>query len=330
MRAYLGIDVGSVSTNLVVLDEQYKVLNSLYIRTKGQPIITLKRGMETLKQELSPKIRISGVGTTGSARHLAGIMVGADAVKNEITTHAIAASHFVPGVRTIVEIGGQDSKIICIKDNVVTDFAMNTVCAAGTGSFLDQQASRLGIPIEQFGELALQSTAPVRIAGRCSVFAESDMIHKQQMGHTLPDIIAGLCEALARNYLNNVGKGKDIVMPIAFQGGVAANAGMREAFKKALGTDIVIPEHFGVMGALGAAILAKETTDEKGHTNFTGFGMTESEFRSSSKECNGCPNMCEVIEILKDKTPLARWGDRCGKWSNILPNKDRVLENSAG
>lgn len=322
MRCYLGIDVGSVSTNLVVLDDKLNIQHSLYIRTIGQPIITLKRGMETLKKEISPRIHIAGVGTTGSARHLAGIMVGADVVKNEITAHAVAASRFVPGVRTVIEIGGQDSKIICLKDGIVTDFAMNTVCAAGTGSFLDQQAARLGIPVEKFGELASQATAPVRIAGRCSVFAESDMIHKQQMGHSLSDIIAGLCEALARNYLNNVGKGKDIATPIVFQGGVAANAGMRSAFAKALEKEIIIPEYFNVMGALGSAILAKEEVAVKGKTNFTGFGMTESEFISQSKECKGCPNMCEVIEILQDKTPLARWGDRCGKWS--------TLQNTAG
>jgi len=318
MRAYLGIDVGSVSTNIVIINEENDVLYSLYIRTKGQPIISLKRGMENLKKEISNSCCIAGVGTTGSARHLAGIMVGADTVKNEITAHAVAAAQFVPGVRTVIEIGGQDSKIICMKDNVVTDFAMNTVCAAGTGSFLDQQAARLGIPIEQFGNLALQATAPVRIAGRCSVFAESDMIHKQQMGHTLPDIIAGLCEALARNYLNNVGKGKEIASPIAFQGGVAANIGMREAFKKALNTEIIIPKYYNVMGALGAAVLAKETVKEKGYTDFTGFSMTESDFCSQSKECNGCANMCEVIEIQKDRMPLARWGDRCGKWSNAV------------
>ena len=125
-------------------------------------------------------------------------MVGADAVKNEITAHAIAALHFEPDVRTVVEIGGQDSKIIIIRDGIVTDFAMNTVCAAGTGSFLDQQANRIGIPIEHFGEYALRSKTPVRIAGRCAVFAESDMIHKQQAGHNLEDIIRGLCEAFAR------------------------------------------------------------------------------------------------------------------------------------
>jgi predicted CoA-substrate-specific enzyme activase len=137
-----------------------------------------------------------------------------------------------PDVQTVVEIGGQDSKIIILRDGIVTDFAMNTVCAAGTGSFLDHQAERLNIPIEEFGNIALKSKSPVRIAGRCSVFAESDMIHKQQMGHPTSDIVAGLCDALVRNYLNNVGKGKDIMSPVLFQGGVAANAGIKAALER--------------------------------------------------------------------------------------------------
>ncbi len=153
-------------------------------------------------------MEICGVGATGSARNLAGVIVGADVVKNEITAHAVAASTVNPKVQTVLEIGGQDSKIIILRDGVVVDFAMNTVCAAGTGSFLDQQASRLNIPIEEFGGLALRGKSPVRIAGRCSVFAESDMIHKQQLGHNLEDIIGGLCEALVRNFLNNLGKGE--------------------------------------------------------------------------------------------------------------------------
>jgi len=127
-------------------------------------------------------------------------------VKNEITAHAVAAIQTEKDVKTVLEIGGQDSKIIIIRDGVVTDFAMNTVCAAGTGSFLDRQAERLGIPIEEFGDHALQASVPVRIAGRCAVFAESDMIHKQQLGYNTCDIIAGLCDALVRNYLSNVAK----------------------------------------------------------------------------------------------------------------------------
>ncbi|MGI6165949.1 MAG: acyl-CoA dehydratase activase, partial [Limnochordia bacterium] len=232
MRGYLGIDVGSVSTNLVVVDEEFQVIESLYLRTQGKPIEAIQKGLRELAKRLGDT-EIMGVGTTGSGRQLAGVMVDADVVKNEITAHAVAASIAVPDVKTVLEIGGQDSKIIILREGVVVDFAMNTVCAAGTGSFLDQQAARLDVPIEDFGELALEATNPVRIAGRCTVFAESDMIHKQQMGHQVPDIVAGLCEAMVRNYLNNVGKGKEILAPVVFQGGVAANVGIKAAFSQA-------------------------------------------------------------------------------------------------
>jgi len=247
LNVFLGIDVGSVSTNLVVIDEDNRVCTDIYLRTRGQPIAVVQDGLKEVEKELKGKnIKVCGVGTTGSARYLTGIVVGADTVKNEITAHAVAASLIVPGVQTVLEIGGQDSKIILLRNGVVTDFAMNTVCAAGTGSFLDHQADRLGIPIEEFGEYALKSKNPVRIAGRCSVFAESDMVHKQQMGHSLPDIIAGLCDALVRNYLNNVGKGKEILPPIVFQGGVAANQGIKHAFKKALQQEVIVPPHYNV------------------------------------------------------------------------------------
>lgn len=314
MKAYLGIDVGSVSTNIVTMDENGQVKDSLYIRTQGRPIDAVKRGMEEI-HELNPDLEVLGVGTTGSARNLTGVMVGADCVKNEITAHAVAASHVHPDVKTILEIGGQDSKIIIMRQGVVVDFAMNTVCAAGTGSFLDQQAGRLGIPIEQFGGLALQSESQVRIAGRCSVFAESDMIHKQQMGHGLPDIIAGLCSALVRNYLNNVGKGKEILEPVIFQGGVAANVGIKRAFEEALGVEIIIPKYFNVMGAIGSALLAREEVKYgKKQSKFKGFDMINMDFQASSFECEGCPNHCEVINIRQDNKIIARWGARCPRW----------------
>lgn len=218
LKIYLGVDVGSVSTNLVALDSQLKVRETVYIRTMGHPVKATQQGFKELQSRL-PQIEVLGVGATGSGRNLVAAMLGADEVKNEITAHAVAATHFHPEVRTVFEIGGQDSKLILLRDGVVIDFAMNTVCAAGTGSFLDQQALRLSIPIEEFGCWAARARQPVRIAGRCGVFAESDMIHKQQMGYPTEEIIAGLCEALARNYLNNLGKGKEILPPVVFQGG---------------------------------------------------------------------------------------------------------------
>jgi len=317
MRAYLGIDVGSVSTNLVVIDDDYNVLANLYIRTNGRPIKAVQDGMMELKGELPEDIEIAGVGTTGSGRYLTAVLVGADIIKNEIIAHAVATSHLIPDVRTIIEIGGQDSKIIILKDGIVVDFAMNTVCAAGTGSFLDHQAARLCIPIEEFGEIAVKSKNPVRIAGRCAVFAESDMIHKQQLGYAMEDIIAGLCEALVRNYINNVGKGKDIQPPIAFQGGVAANIGIRRAFEKELGCEVLVPKYFNVMGALGAAILAKDTSGTREKTNFKGFEIGEFNYRAGGFECKLCSNNCEIVQIFKDDKIIARWGGRCGRWDIV-------------
>ncbi|MDK2821856.1 MAG: hypothetical protein PWP31_1821 [Clostridia bacterium] len=314
---YLGIDVGSVSTNVVVISSDGDVLTSLYLRTQGKPINAIKEGVRKIKENLSKDVEIAGTGTTGSGRNLAGAIIGADIIKNEITAHAVAARFEVPSVQTILEIGGQDSKIIILREGVVTDFAMNTVCAAGTGSFLDQQAARLGIPIEQFGELALKSKNPVRIAGRCTVFAESDMIHKQQMGHNIEDIINGLCEALVRNYLNNVAKGKEILPSIVFQGGVAANVGIRSAFTNALKKEITIPRHFSVMGALGAALLARDYIKNNPGTKFKGFEVSEENFEADSFVCEGCSNLCEIVNIKEEGKLIARWGSRCGKWDTI-------------
>jgi len=314
---YMGVDVGSVSTNVVLLDNSLNVIEKLYLRTKGKPIKVIQEGLKILSEKYDTR-QIRSVGTTGSGRHMASFLIGADIVKNEITAHAVASLTIDKDVNTILEIGGQDSKIIILKNGIVTDFAMNTVCAAGTGSFLDRQAERLEIPIENFGEYALKSKAPVRIAGRCAVFAESDMIHKQQLGYKEEDIIGGLCEAMVRNYLSNVGKGKQIRSKIFFQGGVAANIGIKVAFEKALDAEIYVPEHYNVMGAIGVAILAKEKVMRIGKTNFKGFEIAFNDFVPRNIECNGCGNNCEVIEIKDGEKTVGCFGDRCGKWSNKM------------
>ncbi|HZK02596.1 MAG TPA: acyl-CoA dehydratase activase, partial [Anaerovoracaceae bacterium] len=183
---YLGIDVGSVSTDFVVIDSSLEIQDQIYLKTMGAPIDAVKDGLRRLSKTIRDA-DIKGVGTTGSGRALSAAIVGGDVVKNEITTHAVAAATVDPEVRTVLEIGGQDSKIILLRDGIISDFAMNTVCAAGTGSFLDRQAERLGVSIEDLGEMALKAKSPVSIAGRCAVFAESDIIHKQQLGCTMED-----------------------------------------------------------------------------------------------------------------------------------------------
>lgn len=320
MKVYIGIDVGSVSTNVIAIDERAAVIFAEYIRTNGQPLDSVKRGMQLLGERLAEKNgMVAGVGTTGSGRQMTGIMVGADVVKNEITAHATATVHICPEVRTIFEIGGQDSKIILVQDGMVVDFAMNTVCAAGTGSFLDHQSERLGIPIQEFGDLALSATKDVRIAGRCTVFAESDMIAKQQFGFSKAEIIKGLCDALVRNYITNLGRGKALKPPYVFQGGVAANKGIRAAFEKEMGCPVQVPEYHDVMGAIGAALLARDHVESSGEpTRFRGFDAGDVPFTPSSFVCTGCANSCEVIKVKLGGDVVAMWGDKCSKWTNSV------------
>lgn len=329
LRVYLGIDVGSVTTKLALVDENGKYVDSIMLKTAGTPVKAVQTGLNKLYEKRMTEYEVSGVGTTGSGRNLAGALVGADVVKNEITAHAVAASVNIPGVQTILEIGGQDSKIIILRDGIVTDFAMNTVCAAGTGSFLDHQAQRLNVPIEKFGETALKSTNPARIAGRCGVFAESDLIHKQQLGYPVEDLLYGLCQALVRNYLSNLALGKELLPTISFQGGVATNSGMVKAFEEALGHKIIVPQNHQTMGAIGAALLAMENHQyTNAQTTFKGWEVGDMSFHSITCECNGCSNNCEVITIVEGEIEqehydnikdikgniIARWGGTCGRW----------------
>ena len=327
MEAYLGIDVGSVTTKFAVLNKSDELVTSLYLLTQGKPVTMVQQGLKRIKQQLAKDVDICGIATTGSARYLAGVIVGADLVKNEITCHAVATLLYIPEAQTIIEIGGQDSKIIIIRDGIVTDFGMNTVCAAGTGSFLDHQALRLNMSIEEFSQRALESSQPVGIAGRCTVFAESDMIHKQQMGHQTKDILYGLCQALVRNYLNNVGLGKDIQPPIVFQGGVAFNQGIVKALQEELNAEVIVPPHHEVMGAIGAALLAhEEMVSNNNQSKFQGFGISEANYHTSSFECKACPNLCEIAQLSLNDEPLARWGGRCDLWerSPSAKNFNRV------
>jgi len=312
-KVWIGIDVGSITCKVVVLDADERVLAATYRRTQGCVVDAVKKGLDAVADRLAGRV-VAGCGTTGSARKLVGALVGADAVKNEITAHARACLSLHPDARTILEIGGEDSKIIILRDGIPVDFAMNTVCAAGTGAFLDQLAARLGVPVERLGDLAAASTRDVAIAGRCTVFAESDVIFKQQTGHRIEDIVAGACRSLVRNYLNDVGKGKTIEPPALFLGGVAANRGIAAAFAEALGIPVVAPEHHRVMGALGAALVAKDLrlpTSRMRDLN----RIRSSDFRAEMLSCPHCPNACEIVRFVECGSIVAYLGGRCDRWS---------------
>ena len=304
-KAYLGIDIGSISTKGVIIDGRGNILTGEYLLTEGNPIGAVKNLLCSLRDKFTGKdqYEIVSVGTTGSARKLIGVMTGAAVVKNEITAHAIGTTSVIPGVRTIFEIGGQDSKIIIIDNGVVTDYAMNTLCAAGTGAFLSSQAQRLGVKVEDFGEIALKSTRPTPIAARCTVFAESDLVHKAQIGHKKEDIIAGLCRAVVSNYLNNVAKGKRIHPPVVFQGGVSKNAGVIKAFAEATGYEITVDPNSHLMGALGVAILARKSGKESPFS----FDVADVDFVTKGVECGKCANNCEIICVYRGGALIDSW-----------------------
>lgn len=308
MNGYLGIDVGSISTKGVIIDDNQKIIASSYIWTKGDPISAVKELLSLLEKQIdTEKVIISGIGTTGSARKLIGSMLDASVVKNEITAHATGTLSIHPDARTIFEIGGQDSKIILLENGIVTDYAMNTLCAAGTGSFLSSQSERLGVDVKDFGEIATKSKHPAKIAARCTVFAESDLVHKMQIGYSKEDIIAGLCNSVVSNYLNNVGKGKKIIEPIIFQGGVSKNIGVKKAFEEKTGYPVTVDENGHLMGALGVAILSMRSKKIKKFS----FSIKEENFETKGIECNRCPNHCEIICVRKNKELIDSWGNRC-------------------
>jgi predicted CoA-substrate-specific enzyme activase len=325
VEAYLGLDVGSISTNLVVIDKEKRVLSKRYLMTAGRPIEAVRIGLREMGEEIGDWVEIKGVGTTGSGRYLTADFVGADLVRNEITAQATAAIYIDPKVDTIFEIGGQDSKYISIDDGVVVDFEMNKVCAAGTGSFLEEQAEKLDISIkEEFGALALSAEEPVRMGERCTVFIESDLVHHQQSGAQKDDLIAGLSYSIVQNYLNRVVGDRRVGNRIFFQGGTAFNKGVVAAFEKVLDKEIIVPENHDVTGAIGVAILAMEerTWEQSG---FKGFDLSQRRYEQSSFECKGCPNLCLIRKVSVEGEKPLFYGSRCEKYDVIKRTKGAAI-----
>ncbi len=342
IRAYLGIDIGSISTNLAVIDEKGRLLAKRYLMTAGRPIEAVKQGLTEIGEEIGDKIKILGVGTTGSGRYMIADYVGADIVKNEITAHAVAAVFFNDTVDTVFEIGGQDSKYISLKDGVVVDFEMNKACAAGTGSFLEEQAEKLNISIkEEFAQSALSSKHPSRLGERCTVFMENSLMANLQKGIHRSDLLAGLSYSIVQNYINRVVVGKHIGENIFFLGGVAFNKAVVSAFERYLCKKITVPIHHEVAGAIGMALIAmrhmkngeQETWrpgESKMHTDyrvtaFKGFEVSKKPYEISSFECKGCPNTCEINRIkISGEDGFLFYGGRCDKYD--IKSKRKPLD----
>jgi len=314
-KVYIGVDVGAVSTNIVVLDENKKLLATKYLMTEGNPIESVKKGLKDIGHEIKDLIEVQAVATTGSGRYFTGDFIGADLVINEITAQAKATLDIDKTIDTIFEIGGQDSKYIRMKNGVVVDFEMNKVCAAGTGSFLQEQADRLDVNIdEEFSKLAFSSKAPVDLGTRCTVFMESDLVHHQQVGSQKVDLLAGLSYSIANNYIEKVVGNKKIGERIYFQGGVAGNKSVVAAFENILGKKITVPQNYNVTGAIGAALIAMEKRHGDGKSNFVGFNLIDREYEVKSFECQHCPNHCHIKKISIGGEFKSFYGGICDRY----------------
>jgi predicted CoA-substrate-specific enzyme activase len=335
VEAYLGIDIGSVSTNLVVIDADGNLLKEIYLRTQGRPIEVVDRGLKEIEAELATSLDIRGVGTTGSGRELIGELVGADTVNDEITAHKTGSMHVcnqmgMDPVDTIFEIGGQDSKFIRIDKGVVVDFTMNEACAAGTGSFLEEQAEKLGIAIkEEFAELALASASPARLGERCTVFMERDVTGLMHKGAEVGDLAAGLAYSVALNYLNRVVRGRKIGKVIFFQGGTAYNDAVAAAFSQILGKQIIVPPHNGVIGAIGMALIARDRMKNAARpSRFRGYDLGRVDFTTREFVCQACSNFCDMKEF-NIEGQRTYWGDKCSDKFRKRARTDRqpVIED---
>jgi len=326
IEAYIGVDIGSISTNVVVIDKDNNVLARRYLMTAGRPIEAVKKGLFEVGKELEGKVIIKGTGSTGSGRYMTGEFFGADVIRNEITSHARAASFECPDVDTIFEIGGQDAKYVSLQNGTIIDFAMNKVCAAGTGSFLEEQAEKLGINIkEEFGELGMASKQPLDLGERCTVFMESQQNYFKQRGAAKEDLVAGLACSVVKNYLTKVVEDRIIGDRILFQGGTAFNRAVKAAFESILGKKVQVPPHHDILGAIGVAMLAREVMEESGarETRFRGFDLAGRQYELSSFECQSCSNRCEIHKVVFEGEKPLFYGSRCGKWDSTEQKEKR-------
>jgi len=318
---YLGVDVGSTSTKAVILDESgRKVMAKNYLMTAGKPVEAVKQVFRNLIRDIGDNARIAGAGVTGSGRYLVGSFIGADLIKNEITAQTRAAAEIDPEA-DIIEIGGQDSKLVIKRNGVVVDYQMNKACAAGTGSFIDELAEQLGIHVQngEFANLAFNAPHTIDLGSRCAAFMGQAVASAQQEGVPIEVITASLANSIAGNYLSKVLGNRKLGSKVILTGAVFYNDAVVSAFKKALeGKTTLVPEHKEVSGAIGAAQLAKESMEGRG-SKFKGFQkVVDSSYKLSTFICKKCDNNCTIsrMEIPGEKSTF--YGSRCDLFDSTI------------
>ena len=306
MRTFLGVDCGSVSIKFALIQDG-QTRSKVYLRNAGL-IPTIKEGLMQL-----PEVNIDGVGITGSGKEFVRGLVQGDYVDSEIISHLVACQKEYSDVQTILDIGGEDSKLMIIKNNILSAFQMNRDCGGGTGAMIEAIATRLQVKIEEVGELALQSQNCANLPGKCGIFAQSAVVSELNKGRPVSDILMGVCRALVGNYLAVLAKGKRLLPPIVFQGATALNQALVKCFEDELGSPILVPKDCSYMGAIGIAELTREHMDGQ-QTRFRGVeNIINADFRTEISYCEDCENHCELLSLYCDSELAGRSGSRCEK-----------------
>jgi len=319
MKTYIGLDVGSVSVKLAQIDENENLINSIYLRNQGL-VETVKEAMEIMQEPSD----VAGVGVTGSGRRFVGMFVGADLVKSEVLAHTIGTLSFYPDVRTLMDIGGEDSKLMTLNNGVLENFRLNSICSAGTGSFLESIAGRMGLRIEDVGDIALSSTQRLEFPSKCGVFTQSAVVSRKNAGAAKEDILMGVCRSLVSNYLT-MAKGIPLQPPFVFQGATAKNKAIVAAFAEELGHTVTVPQYCDVMGAIGIALMAKRAGLSS--TQFKGRALLDSDYRTKTQIADGCANHCELTMLFENDEYVGCIGNKCEK-CGVVPVISRHSKTS--
>ena len=309
LGVYIGIDIGSTSTKAVLIDEKRRIRGGFYTSTAGEPIRAVQKLVTCINETFaSQHLQILGTATTGSGRMIIKELFDADMAMNEITAHAKAAVFLHPRADTIIEIGGQDSKFTLLRDGEVYYSAMNYVCAAGTGSFIEEQAKRLEVNLDAFSEMAFGARAPFT-SDRCTVYMERDLNALLGEGWSKRSLAAAVLNSVRDNYLAKVVSRTALGEYIVFQGATGRNKALVAAFEQLIGKPIHVSAYCHLTGALGAALLCGEAQPKQKQSAFIW------EFRDLTireETCKRCPNHC-LLTVVQSGGKTAGWGMKCGR-----------------
>lgn len=304
----MGIDVGTSYTKGVIIDKYDNIMTSSYVKTSSDPIEASKRVILKMKGDIDlDKYRIVSVGVCGFAKKMVGVFLNSQVIKNEITAVATSVLKKYPDAKTIIDIGGEDSKIIFIDDGKVSDYVMNTACSAGIGNFISDLAKKMNISMSEFSKL--KESNNLEITSRCMIYVESELIKKIRNGYSKNDILYSACKMISQNYVNGVCKGKKIKEPIVFVGGVSKNDMIVKCLERELDKNIIVNKNSHLFGCIGVAIMARESKKE-GEFNFD---IDNDTFEAKMSNCINCHNNCEIVTVYKNNKIIDIWGNKCSK-----------------